>query len=49
MKTIGLIGGMSWESTVPYCRHINQTIQSRLGGHHSAKLVLVNIDFHEIF
>ena len=48
MKTIGLIGGMSWESTVPYYRQINQTIQSHLGGLHSARLVLVSVDFHEV-
>ena len=48
MKTIGLIGGMSWESTVPYYRQINETIKSQLGGLHSAKLVLVSVDFHEI-
>ena len=48
MKTIGLIGGMSWESTVPYYRIINETIKERLGGLHSAKLVLVSVDFAEI-
>jgi aspartate racemase len=48
MKTIGLIGGMSWESTVPYYRQINETIKSQLGGLHSAKLVLVSVDFHEV-
>lgn len=48
MKTIGLIGGMSWESTVPYYRQINETIRERLGGLHSAKLVLYSVDFHEI-
>lgn len=48
MKTIGLIGGMSWESTVPYYRTINETIKERLGGLHSAKIVLVSVDFHEI-
>jgi aspartate racemase len=48
MKTIGLIGGMSWESTVPYYRIINETIKERLGGLHSAKLVLHSVDFHEI-
>ena len=48
MKTIGLIGGMSWESTVPYYRIINETVKARLGGLHSAKLVLVSVDFHEI-
>lgn len=48
MKTIGLIGGMSWESTVPYYRVINETIKERLGGLHSAKIVLFSVDFHEI-
>ena len=48
MKTIGLIGGMSWESTIPYYRHINQAIKHRLGGLHSAKIILYSIDFHEI-
>ncbi len=48
VKTIGLIGGMSWESTVPYYRLINETINERLGGLHSAKLVLYSVDFHEI-
>ena len=48
MKTIGLIGGMSWESTVPYYRIINETVKEKLGGLHSAKLVLVSVDFHEI-
>ena len=48
MKTIGLIGGMSWESTIPYYRLINQRIKQRLGGLHSAKLVLVSVDFAEI-
>ncbi|MHB1952094.1 MAG: aspartate/glutamate racemase family protein [Acidiferrobacteraceae bacterium] len=48
MKTIGLIGGMSWESTIPYYRCINETIKERLGGFHSAKMVLYSVDFHEI-
>lgn len=48
MKTIGLIGGMSWESTIPYYRQINQSIKERLGGLHSAKVVLYSVDFHEI-
>lgn len=48
MKVIGLIGGMSWESTVPYYRHINQAVQAHLGGLHSAKLVLYSVDFYEI-
>ena len=48
MKTIGLIGGMSWESTVPYYRLINQAVAARLGGLHSARLVLYSVDFHDI-
>lgn len=48
MKTIGLIGGMSWESTIPYYRHINEAIKARLGGLHSAKIILYSVDFHEI-
>ena len=48
MKTIGLIGGMSWESTVPYYREINQTVKARLGGLHSAKLILYSVDFHDV-
>ena len=48
MKTIGLIGGMSWESTVPYYRQINETIKERLGGLHSAKIVLYSLDFHDV-
>lgn len=48
MKTIGLIGGMSWESTVTYYRLINETVKKRLGGLHSAKIVLYSVDFHEI-
>ena len=48
MKTIGLIGGMSWESTVPYYRIVNQTVKARLGGLHSARLVLFSLDFHEV-
>lgn len=48
MKTIGLIGGMSWESTIPYYRIINETVKERLGGLHSAKIVLFSVDFHEI-
>jgi len=48
MKTIGLIGGMSWESTVPYYRQINETVKNRLGGLHSAKVILFSVDFHEI-
>ena len=48
MKTIGLIGGMSWASTVPYYRQINETVKDRLGGLHSAKIILYSVDFHDI-
>lgn len=48
MKTIGLIGGMSWESTVTYYQVINEFIKSKLGGSHSAKILLYSVDFHEI-
>jgi aspartate racemase len=48
MKTIGLIGGMSWQSTASYYQLINQGIKQQLGGLHSAKLVLVSVDFAEI-
>jgi aspartate racemase len=48
MKLIGLIGGMSWESTVPYYRLINQAVKARLGGLHSARLILYSVDFHDI-
>ena len=48
MLTIGLIGGMSWESSVEYYRIINQLIQKELGGVHSAKIVMVSLDFAEI-
>lgn len=48
MKTLGLIGGMSWESTVPYYREINQTVKAQLGGLHSAKIVLYSVDFAEV-
>lgn len=48
MKTIGLIGGMSWESTQTYYRLINQKVREQLGGLHSAKIVLYSVDFAEI-
>ncbi len=48
MKTIGLIGGMSWESSAEYYRIINEEINKRLGGLHSAKIVLHSVDFEEI-
>ena len=48
MKVVGLLGGMSWESTVPYYRQINETVKARLGGLHSAKIILYSVDFHDI-
>ncbi|MBR2991352.1 MAG: aspartate/glutamate racemase family protein [Solobacterium sp.] len=48
MKTIGLIGGMSWESTVPYYQIINETVREKLGGLHSAKIILHSVEFDEI-
>ncbi|GHA87229.1 aspartate/glutamate racemase family protein [Cognatilysobacter bugurensis] len=48
MKTLGLIGGMSWESTIPYYREINRTVAQRLGGLHSARLLLYSVDFAQI-
>ena len=48
MKTIGLLGGMSWESTIPYYRLINEGVKQRLGGLHSASVLLHSVDFHEI-
>jgi aspartate racemase len=48
VKVIGLIGGMSWESTVPYYRIVNETVKQRLGGLHSARVVLYSVDFDEI-
>ena len=48
MQTIGLLGGMSWESTVTYYQVVNQAVKERLGGLHSAKCVLYSVDFDEI-
>ncbi len=48
MKTIGLIGGMSWESSLEYYRIINKDINKKLGGLHSAKILMYSVDFHEI-
>jgi aspartate racemase len=48
MKTIGLIGGMSWESTLHYYELLNKGAKQRLGGRHSAKLLLYSIDFDEL-
>lgn len=48
MRIVGLIGGMSWESTLPYYRLINERVRERLGGLHSAKLLLYSVDFAEV-
>ena len=48
MKTVGLIGGMSWESTVPYYQVINRVVGERLGALHSAKIALYSVDFHDV-
>jgi aspartate racemase len=48
MKTIGLIGGMSWESSLEYYRIINETVKEKLGGLHSAKSLMYSVDFEEI-
>ena len=48
MKRIGLIGGMSWESTIPYYKIINEEINIKLGGLHSANIILYSLDFHEL-
>src|SRR3546814_874556 len=48
MKTIGLLGGTSWPSTIEYYRLLNEMAQARLGGHHCARLILYNIDYHAI-
>lgn len=48
MKTIGMLGGMSWESSVSYYKQVNEGIKKALGGLHSAKVVMVSVDFDEI-
>lgn len=48
MKTIGLIGGMSWESSIEYYRIVNETVKEKLGGLHSARCVMYSVDFAEI-
>lgn len=48
MRTLGLLGGMSWESTIPYYRTLNRAIRNARGGHHSAPLLLSSMDFAEI-
>jgi aspartate racemase len=48
MKTIGMIGGMSWESTLDYYRYLNEGVKEKLGGMHSARCLLYSVDFEEI-
>lgn len=48
MKTIGLLGGMSWESTALYYRLLNEGVKRKLGALHSAKIAMVSVDFHEV-
>src|SRR5437660_12858332 len=48
MKTIGMIGGMSWESTIEYYRILNETVKAKAGGLHSAKILMFSTDFAEV-
>jgi aspartate racemase len=48
MRTIGLLGGMSWESSIDYYRVINERVRERLGGYHSARSIMFSFDFHDI-
>jgi aspartate racemase len=48
MKKIGLLGGMSWESSLEYYRLINEAVREKLGGAHSANSLMYSFDFHEI-
>lgn len=48
MKTIGLLGGTGWSSTIEYYRLLNETMHKRLGGYHSAKVLLKSVDYHDI-
>jgi aspartate racemase len=48
LKTVGLIGGMSWESTIPYYKIINEIVKEKLGGLHSAQIILYSVEFDEI-
>lgn len=48
MKTMGLISGMSWESRVIYYRFVNRMVRDRLGGLHSAQVLMWSFDFHEV-
>ena len=48
MKTIGLLGGMSWESSALYYRQVNERVKERMGGLHSARVILYSVDFHDV-
>ena len=48
MRTIGMIGGMSWESSAIHYRILNEAVKERLGGHYSAQTVMYSVDFAEI-
>lgn len=48
MKVIGMLGGTGWSSTISYYKTINELVHQRLGGHHSAKILLKSIDYHDI-
>lgn len=48
MKTIGMIGGMSWESTITYYQIMNEVVKEELGGLHSAKIIMYSVDFSEL-
>ena len=48
MKTIGLLGGTGWSSTIGYYKTLNELVNQRLGGYHSAKILLKSIDYHDI-
>ena len=48
MKTIGLLGGTGWSSTIGYYTLLNEKMNKRLGGYHSAKIILSSVDYHDI-
>ena len=48
MKTIGLLGGTGWSSTIGYYKLLNELVGERLGGYHSAKIILKSVDYHDI-
>jgi len=47
-RVIGMLGGMSWESSAQYCRLANELVRERLGGLHSARIVLASVDFADV-